>query len=119
MAACEKCWSDAYFESRVNGRPQADEYRRLLDERKDSPCTPEEQQGGPIRLPGGSVVLSPEAWEVQQAVAEGYPLRTAGKRPPTLSDEEHECRRDTWAPRDMVEALGVPSLEIDEEVPGP
>lgn len=42
MAACEKCWSDA------NRRCPSDapaEYRRLLEESRDSPCTPEEQCG--------------------------------------------------------------------------
>jgi hypothetical protein len=37
MATCEKCWNDA------NGR--AAEYARLLELRKDNPCTPEEQAG--------------------------------------------------------------------------
>jgi len=43
---CEKCWADAYLISRfISGKPQADEYRRLLEERKDSPCSPLEQSG--------------------------------------------------------------------------
>lgn len=37
MPACEKCWSDA-------GGSTA-EYYRLLDERKDNPCSPREQAG--------------------------------------------------------------------------
>lgn len=42
---CEKCWSDAYIRSRLTGRPQVDCYRDLLEERKESPCNPEEQAG--------------------------------------------------------------------------
>ena len=38
MSACEKCWRDA------GGDP--DRYHELLNQRKDSPCTPEEQAGG-------------------------------------------------------------------------
>lgn len=37
MASCEKCWADAL------GQP--DEYERLLKQRRDTPCTPEEQAG--------------------------------------------------------------------------
>ena len=37
MSCCEKCWRDA------NGDP--DDYQKLLVERKDDPCTPEEQAG--------------------------------------------------------------------------
>lgn len=36
MSACEKCWR----ESRG-----ADNYRELLESRKENPCTPEEQAG--------------------------------------------------------------------------
>ena len=45
MASCEKCWSDAYFESRVSGKGQSDCYTELVQERKDNPCTPEQQAG--------------------------------------------------------------------------
>ena len=38
MPSCEKCWRDA------GGR--ADEYSRLVKERQDNPCSPEEQAGG-------------------------------------------------------------------------
>lgn len=44
--ACEKCWGDAYL--RWMGNPehtQAEHYAALLEERKDSPCTAEEQLG--------------------------------------------------------------------------
>ena len=37
VSACEKCWGDAW------GDP--DTYRRLLNERADKPCTPEQQAG--------------------------------------------------------------------------
>ena len=30
MSACERCWSDAYLESRLRGTSQVDEYHRLL-----------------------------------------------------------------------------------------
>jgi hypothetical protein len=45
MPACEKCWSDAYIRSLVNGKPQAENYRDLLEERKDTPCSKEQQMG--------------------------------------------------------------------------
>lgn len=38
MASCEKCWRDA------GGEPER--YHQLLDERKQNPCSPEEQAGG-------------------------------------------------------------------------
>ncbi len=38
MASCEKCWRDAH------GDP--DRYRELIEERKENPCTPEQQAGG-------------------------------------------------------------------------
>lgn len=45
MAACEKCWSDAYMRSLSNGKPQTENYQALLQERKDKPCSKEEQTG--------------------------------------------------------------------------
>lgn len=66
MAACEKCWGDAY--SRHMAMPyhsQADHYHRLLAEREGNPCTPRQQAGEwwdgerdtrvivPIEPPGG------------------------------------------------------------------
>lgn len=36
MTACEKCWSDS---------SSVDNYRQLLESRKDHPCTPEQQAG--------------------------------------------------------------------------
>jgi ribosomal protein L37E len=37
MSVCQKCWSDALG--------NADRYSKLIDERKNNPCTPEEQAG--------------------------------------------------------------------------
>jgi len=42
---CEKCWADAYRRTWIDGRAQAEHYRELLEERKDTPCSPEEQSG--------------------------------------------------------------------------
>jgi hypothetical protein len=39
---CEKCWADAFDFGQSD---QAENYRRLLKERKDHPCTPKEQAG--------------------------------------------------------------------------
>lgn len=49
--ACEKCWGDAYMRSLFNGKSQAENYAELLVERKDSPCTPEQQAG--VDAPAG------------------------------------------------------------------
>jgi hypothetical protein len=51
---CEKCWGDAYLRSYGTGRSQAECYRELLDERKDNPCTEEEQKGASEAAPGAS-----------------------------------------------------------------
>ena len=46
MPSCEKCWSDAFDKSYSDPfKDQADYYKILIDERKDKPCTPEEQAG--------------------------------------------------------------------------
>jgi hypothetical protein len=45
MASCEKCWADAYHRSIATGRIQAECYSELIWERKQNPCTPEEQAG--------------------------------------------------------------------------
>ena len=48
MAACEKCWSDAYMRTLAEpNKSQAAHYRDLLEERKDHPCTEDEQKGQP------------------------------------------------------------------------
>ena len=46
MASCEKCWHDAGRQTMF--RPslfQTDIYYELLEERKDDPCTSEQQCG--------------------------------------------------------------------------
>lgn len=45
MAGCEKCWGNAYMRSRLTGKSQMECYQELLEERKDKPCTPEQQAG--------------------------------------------------------------------------
>ena len=46
MSACEKCWADAFIRSRTNpSKAQVEHYKDLLDERREHPCTPEEQKG--------------------------------------------------------------------------
>jgi len=46
MPGCEKCWGDAYLRMKCNpSKSQAEYYRDLLNERKDNPCTPEQQAG--------------------------------------------------------------------------
>jgi hypothetical protein len=47
VSACEKCWGDAYFRYRFvdSGKSQAQHYQELLEERKDKPCSAEEQSG--------------------------------------------------------------------------
>lgn len=42
---CEKCWSDAYLNTLGTTKTQAERYGELMDERKDNPCTPEQQAG--------------------------------------------------------------------------
>lgn len=41
---CEKCWSDSFLRAHPHG-DQVEEYRALLKERKDKPCSPREQAG--------------------------------------------------------------------------
>ena len=45
MSACEKCWADAYRRAIDSGRSQVECYIELLEERKDHPCSDEEQAG--------------------------------------------------------------------------
>jgi hypothetical protein len=45
MPMCEKCWADAYMRMRERGGAQADHYRDLLEERREIPCSAEEQVG--------------------------------------------------------------------------
>jgi len=47
MPSCEKCWGDAYMRTYSNPlKSQAEHYSDLIKERKDNPCTPEQQAGG-------------------------------------------------------------------------
>ncbi len=45
MAACEKCWADAGMIAMLTNGSIAWEYERLSQERKDHPCSPEQQCG--------------------------------------------------------------------------
>lgn len=46
MACCEKCWVDAYRRSLMRpNKIQAEHYHDLLEERRDNPCSPQEQAG--------------------------------------------------------------------------
>jgi hypothetical protein len=42
VTACEKCWADAYLESKIHGTTQVEEYERLV--RSKSVCETEEEQ---------------------------------------------------------------------------
>lgn len=46
---CEKCWADAYLRAQVSGKSQYEEYKLLLAERADAPCTPEQQRGEEVK----------------------------------------------------------------------
>jgi len=46
MAGCEKCWADAFRRSYGTSKSQTECYYELLEERKDNPCTPEQQKYG-------------------------------------------------------------------------
>lgn len=45
MAACEKCWGDAFTRSYYGDKDQSECYIEILRERNNNPCTPEEQAG--------------------------------------------------------------------------
>lgn len=47
MAACEKCWADAWYRMRFVDpfKSQSEHYHEILEERADDPCSPEEQAG--------------------------------------------------------------------------
>ncbi len=42
MSSCEKCWRDAH---RGDQFSVSEEYVKLMDERRSTPCAPEEQAG--------------------------------------------------------------------------
>ena len=51
MPGCEKCWGDAYIRMRINPcKSQAEHYGDLINERKENPCTPEQQAGLDARV---------------------------------------------------------------------
>ena len=61
--ACEKCWADAWL--RQLSKPektQAEHYADLLKERKDNPCTPEEESG--VYVPTWWINLGEDAKEL-------------------------------------------------------
>lgn len=43
MAACEKCWADAYTRMVADGGSQVRHYHDILRERRGNPCSIEEQ----------------------------------------------------------------------------
>ena len=45
MPMCERCWADAFRMAMATGKSQPDCYLELLEERKDNPCSPEDQRG--------------------------------------------------------------------------
>ena len=45
MSACEKCWEDSFLLAMARGISQVEAYEKLLNERKNKPCTPKEQAG--------------------------------------------------------------------------
>ncbi len=51
MSACEKCWNDAYMQTVGTCKSQTERYRELLEERKNKPCTPEQQSGEYLKQP--------------------------------------------------------------------
>ena len=42
---CEKCWNDAGRRSFFSFRSKEEEYAKLIRERENNPCTPQEQAG--------------------------------------------------------------------------
>lgn len=62
--ACEKCWEDAYFIALHSGRGQSAEYAALLEQRKDNPCTPAQEQGGNREYSAASM-LEADEWDAE------------------------------------------------------
>jgi hypothetical protein len=42
MSACERCWEQAFIESRIGPESQAEAYRRLLKENEEAHRAPDE-----------------------------------------------------------------------------
>lgn len=73
MSACEKCWSDAHGDPY---KSVAEEYERLIEERRDRPCTPEEQAGPdakPCPQCGGRRVLHQHTGECMASISHAPP----------------------------------------------
>jgi len=45
MPGCQKCWNDAGLRAASAMRSKAECYEEIMNERKDSPCSPEQQAG--------------------------------------------------------------------------
>ena len=58
MSVCEKCWSDAYLRVLALGGELPDHYHDLLVERRNNPCTTEQQSGNFNKPP--SIGVEPE-----------------------------------------------------------
>lgn len=51
MASCEKCWADAHLRYVCDrSKCQAEHYHDLIKERKNNPCTPEQQAGRDAKI---------------------------------------------------------------------
>jgi len=42
---CDKCWSDASLRAFMSSSDTTSEYEKLLEERKENPCSPEKRCG--------------------------------------------------------------------------
>ena len=62
MSSCEKCWTDAHRGSQFD---VVEEYQRLMKERKEEPCTPEEQAG-----PDAKQCIPCGTWSLHQHTGE-------------------------------------------------
>jgi hypothetical protein len=62
MSSCEKCWSDAHRGPQVD---TVEEYHRLIEERREHPCTPEEQAGPDALLCSACGRLTLHQWTRQ------------------------------------------------------
>lgn len=80
MSACEKCWGDAYMRMRFvdPSKDQAEHYSDLIRERKDNPCTPEQQAGTDSELE--------TAEETRERL--GWPPLTDEQKATNLEDNE-------------------------------
>ena len=100
MAACEKCWGDAYVRTQIFGGHQANHYRILLEERKDTPCTSTEQAGTsstPVTPPGAVL----DVGALCKPLSSSQARRLATLRPTTVhassSSGSGGAASDPWA----------------------